>query len=333
MSDAQPIRYKVARTTLQLCGLLGLDPDALLRRMRRPPDFFEDEGRGVTAQEYFDGWNAIIAEAGRDDAPLLLGQAYARGPFNPAFFAFTCSPNVAVGLERLTLFKPLTGPLHLAMRRDDSGALRITKTTNMPGLPLPASFAATELVFFAEAMRTCTGAPLRPLAATLPAAVPAQGAIEDFLGCPITISAACTMTLSPEDAARPLLSSDAEHWATIEPGFRRQMYALTDQQTTTGRLRAVLTEMLPAGEANVMAAADRMRMSARSLQRRLNEEGTTFQAELDAVREALAREYLIATDLNIEEISYLLAYRDPNSFYRAFQSWTGHTPGTLRGSA
>mgnify|MGYP001804907975 CR=1 FL=1 len=98
-------------------------------------------------------------------------------------------------------------------------------------------------------------------------------------------------------------------------------------------MRSVLPEMLPAGEASVQAAAARLRLSTRSLQRQLKAEGTRFQQLLDATREDLARQYLTATELNIEEISYLLAYRDPNSFYRAFHIWTGQTPMSIRTAA
>lgn len=324
------MRYKVGRTTQQLCGLLGIDPAAILRRMRRPADFFENEGRGVTAVEYFDGWNAIIAEAPRPDTPLILGQAYARGPFNPAFFAFTCSPTVAIGLERLALFKPLTGPLHLSMLRDETDALHVTKSSNVPGLPLPPSFSATEAVFFTEAIRSCTGAHMSPQSVTITGPVDCIPAMEDYLGCDVRVGAHSTWTLSAEDADRPLLSADPEQWAALEPGFRRQVDLQRAGQSVTARLRAVLAEMLPAGEAQVQDAAVRLHLSVRSLQRHLRDEGTSFQTELDAMRETLARQYLGNTDLRVEEISYLLAYRDPNSFYRAFQAWTGQSPGALR---
>lgn len=330
MSKDTDIRYKVARTVEQLCGFLDIDVGDVLRRMGRPPDFFENETRGVSAVEYFEGWDAMLAQSGRGDVPLLLGQAYARGPFNPAFFAFTCSPTVSVGLERLALFKPLTGPLHLGLSRTESGGLHVNKDTNVPGLALPATFAATELVFLIEAIRICTDHNTQAVSATMTAPVRCQTEIEAFIGCPISIGGTTSLTLSAVDAKRRLLSSNADQWAQLEPGFRRQMSLQQEGQAVTARLRDVLASMLPAGEAHVNDAARRLHLSARSLQRHLKDEGTTYQAELNATREALARQYLTSTEMNVEEISYLLAYRDPNSFYRAFQVWTGQTPGALR---
>ncbi|APX10588.1 AraC family transcriptional regulator [Tateyamaria omphalii] len=330
MAAAHDTYYKIGRTTEQLCGLLHVDPTAVMRRMRFPTDFLRNEGRGVNAADYFSGWNAIMAEANRNDTPLVLGRAYARGPFNPAFFAFTCSPRVAVGLERLSLFKPLTGPLYLGLKRTQTQALEVTKTSNQPNLPLPSTFGAAELVFLTEAIRGCTGHHMVPLRAQLPEQLPCHRALEEFLGVQITLGGPTKLTLSPEDADRKLLSADPAQWAQLEPSFKRQMRLRTEEQAVSARLRATLAEMLPAGEATIEAAARRMRLSTRSLQRHLRDEGTRFQAVLDRTRADLAREYLTSTDLNVAEISYLLAYRDPNSFYRAFNAWTGQTPQALR---
>jgi len=70
--------------------------------------------------------------------------------------------------------------------------------------------------------------------------------------------------------------------------------------------------------------------SARTLQRQLSQEGTSFQAILAGTRESLARHYLTSGELRTSEIAFLLGYDDTNSFYRAFRSWTGTTPDAIR---
>ncbi|MEM7443942.1 MAG: helix-turn-helix transcriptional regulator, partial [Pseudomonadota bacterium] len=76
--------------------------------------------------------------------------------------------------------------------------------------------------------------------------------------------------------------------------------------------------------------AGRLAISARTLQRRLSEEGTSFQQELNGIREELARHYLTNSHYSSAEISFLLGYDDPNSFIRAFHAWTGQTPERAR---
>ncbi|MFR9795108.1 helix-turn-helix domain-containing protein [Streptomyces sp. MS06] len=43
----------------------------------------------------------------------------------------------------------------------------------------------------------------------------------------------------------------------------------------------------------------------------------------------MARHYLRNSTMSVRDIAYLLGYEDPNSFYRAFHSWTGRTPAQV----
>ena len=71
-------------------------------------------------------------------------------------------------------------------------------------------------------------------------------------------------------------------------------------------------------------------MSERTLQRRLTEENQSFQSVLDQTREELARHYLRTTKLTAAEISFLIGFEQPSSFFRAFNDWTGQTPEQIR---
>jgi AraC-like DNA-binding protein len=67
-------------------------------------------------------------------------------------------------------------------------------------------------------------------------------------------------------------------------------------------------------------------MSPRSLQRRLQEESTTFQQLADSVRKSLAMHYLQSGKHQIKEISSILGYNELSAFSRAFKRWTGKAP-------
>jgi AraC-like DNA-binding protein len=92
----------------------------------------------------------------------------------------------------------------------------------------------------------------------------------------------------------------------------------------------VLLELLPSNAATIEKAAERLGMSKRTLQRRLEDEGENFRALVNGTRESLARHYLGHTTMSGGEIAFLLGFEDPNSFYRAFQDWTGQTPDGAR---
>jgi AraC-like DNA-binding protein len=73
-----------------------------------------------------------------------------------------------------------------------------------------------------------------------------------------------------------------------------------------------------------------MRLSTRTLQRRLTGKGVTFQQLLAEARRELARHYLLHSSLELNETAYLLGYEDANSFFRAFHAWEGATPNQWR---
>ena len=139
-----------------------------------------------------------------------------------------------------------------------------------------------------------------------------------------------SITFTAADALRPFLTVNEGMWRVFEPDLRRRLGELDVTATTAQRVRAVLLELLPGNAATIEKAAERLGMSKRTLQRRLEDEGANFRALVSSTRESLARHYLGNTRMSGGEIAFLLGFEDPNSFYRAFQDWTGQTPDSAR---
>jgi AraC-like DNA-binding protein len=87
---------------------------------------------------------------------------------------------------------------------------------------------------------------------------------------------------------------------------------------------------MPAGRTGAEDVAQALGVSRSTMQRRLREEGTSYQAVLDATRRDMATRYLTKTNLRADEIANVLAYRDANSFSRSFRRWTGLSPLAFR---
>lgn len=73
-------------------------------------------------------------------------------------------------------------------------------------------------------------------------------------------------------------------------------------------------------------AASQLGMSGRTLRRKLAEEGTTYQHELDIVRQKLAEHYFRRGGESITELALLLGFADSSAFAKAFRRWTGLAP-------
>ena len=156
---------------------------------------------------------------------------------------------------------------------------------------------------------------------------------EDYFGIALSEAPVATIEISREDARRPLISENEELWLHFEKDLQKQLLEGERSTLMSIRVRNALLELLPAGQASSDAVSDRLMVGKRTLQRQLKTEGKSFQQILDATRSELSMHYLKQDNISIEEISYLLAYREPNSFYRAFQNWTGMTPTEARGQA
>ncbi|SDP84391.1 AraC family transcriptional regulator [Ectopseudomonas guguanensis] len=103
-------------------------------------------------------------------------------------------------------------------------------------------------------------------------------------------------------------------------------------QGLAGRVRQLLLQS-PGQIADMEQVSGRLHLSSRTLRRRLTEEGTSFRALQDEVRQALAEELLAAGGLSLEEIAERLGYGELSNFIHAFKRWKGITPGRYqRGS-
>ncbi|MBR9862508.1 MAG: AraC family transcriptional regulator [Rhodobacteraceae bacterium] len=332
MSMNKRTRYHVAQDMQTMCALLKIDPKSVLRRAGLPPDYFDHDDRGLLPHQIFALWDAAAEEYRRPDFPVFLGKSLAHGIFGSVVLAFTCSHTVQAGLNRIAIFKPLIGPIQLDIHTDET-RLTLSITSTEPQLDLPAVLGAMDLVFFVELIRTTTAEHVVPLSASLPDLPPEAKDIEAHLGIRLTRGRTVSLTISRDDAERRLVTENPNLWAVFETDLKRKLEAQTGSTPTADRLRDALYEMLPSGQSSVEAACQKLHLSKRSLQRHLQREGSSFQKVLDATRSELSLHYLRMDNISIEEISYLLAFRDPNSFYRAFHNWTGMTPAQARSFA
>ncbi len=95
-------------------------------------------------------------------------------------------------------------------------------------------------------------------------------------------------------------------------------------------VRAVLRTALLAGHAKADQIAALFSMHSRTLNRRLNACGTSFQLLVDEGRFEIARQMLENTDVDIKQIAVILEYADASAFARAFRRWSGTTPSQWR---
>lgn len=105
---------------------------------------------------------------------------------------------------------------------------------------------------------------------------------------------------------------------------------LASAQSFRGRVEMALMPILHTGTAGLDGVAGTLGVGRRTLSRRLNAEGVTFEQVLDSLRRTLARHYLDEGKVSISETAYLVGFSDPSAFSRAFKRWTGKSPRSAR---
>ena len=308
---------------------LGINVSEVLTRAQLPTDLFSRQTTTVNSTEYFQFWVGL-QETVKDPAfPLKLGQAIPVESFNPPLFAALCSPNLLVAMKRLSQFKKLLGPMRLDVQEDSTGIILTLDSIN-PDEQIPGFLAATESVFLVYLIRLATRERIIPLKIQTQEELNGGEAYTDFFGTKPKLGRKNQITFAIADVEYPFLTKNESMWKFFEPELRKRLKDLEVDASFRDRVRSALLELLPTGQSSIENVSRKLGVSKRTLQRRLQEESTNFKLELNQTREKLARYYLTNSTSSGGEISFLLGFDDPNSFFRAFHTWTGKTPESYR---
>jgi AraC-like DNA-binding protein len=136
------------------------------------------------------------------------------------------------------------------------------------------------------------------------------------------------------DATTPFVTRNVELLELLAPQFEEQLRQYTEKEEDSfiELVRRAIQDRLTGQRPSMDVISEALHMSSRTLQRRLQESGSSFQRVLDEARHQMARYYLSNSVLELNEAAYLLGFEDPNSFGRAFRTWEGVPPSDWRES-
>lgn len=156
-------------------------------------------------------------------------------------------------------------------------------------------------------------------------------AIERHFGCEVVSGKSSNaIVFRVEDAQRPFVTRNAELLAMLAPQFEEALQQEKNDENFVERVRIAIQHKLTGQRPTIDDIANALHVSSRTIQRRLQEEGSSFQRVLEEARHQLARQYLNNSVLELNEAAYLLGYNDANSFVRAFRTWEGMPPARWR---
>lgn len=280
----------------------------------------------VSSSQFCAAWSLALRASGDPALALRLAEGTPPGAFGIVEYVCRSAPTLREALKQWARYLGLLDE-SVEVGLVDCGAAIAFRVISENDAPAPASHELCFGLLVANARRMVVG---RFEAVEVRFAHPApEGHLaryRSFFDAPVSFGAERTELLIPRrimDA--PLVTADPGLLAILLPAAE----ALLDQGPRAPPLldqaRRALRQALTSDEAQLSDVAKRLGLTARSLQRRLQEEGKTFQALRDETRRDLADCYL-EKGLSLSEISFLLGFSEPSAFFRAFKRWTGLTP-------
>lgn len=300
----------------------GIVVDELLKRAKLPLDLFQRENSFVTSAEYYRFMKAIEELVPDQTIPITLATAENIETISPPIFAAYCSANARECIERMAQYKALAGAVVFEVTESDNEIAVCIKGEE--GIILPEIIIGIEMVLLTNLIRKATKEKIVPVKVTV--CKPFQNLnYERFLETKAQTADRNKITFSRKDAEIPFVTRNESMWNFFEPELKKRLSEMEMDDSFSAKTRGALVELLPAGRASIEDVANVLGISKRSLQRKLKDEDTTFQKQLNHTRELLAKNYIQNTKLSSEDIAYLLGYQDLNSFFRAFVLWTGES--------
>lgn len=321
-------KFILDRKFADLIESVGISIAEVLKKANLSENLFSHQIPSLSTIEYIKFMETLKALSDDDCIPIKIGTIENIETFSPPIFAAYCSKNVLTCMKRISMYKKLIGPL-VFLVNENKDNIELEMAFENETNELPEFLIATEMVFLVQLIRNATKTHIIPKNIVTKHKLNNEN-YEDFFGIRPKVGTRNILTISKNDALLPFISQNDVMWEYFEPELKRRLSELDIDETYAARVRSALIELLPAGEGSIDDVSSKLGCSTRTLQRKLKEEDTTFQKQLNHTRELLARHYLKNSAMSSDDIAYLLGYQDLNSFVRAFHVWTGATISEYR---
>lgn len=311
---------------------LGIRVSALLSNAGLPPGLLDQPRILVTTEELFALWHGIGQASPNPAIGLELGTETKPEHCDPIALAALSTGSFGEAMRQMARYKQLSCPeeiIHAIDEKEWSIQFRwLLADGAEPSVLTDVCFA-----WVLSIARLGTGTHLAPLRVEFVQPRAYVRAMERHFGCPIVLGAPRNaIVFRASDATLPFVTRNSELLAMLVPQFDEELKRHRGPESFTDRVRTTIQRKLVGRRPRMQDIARELHISSRTLQRRLQDAGSSFQQVLEEARHQLARHYLNNSVLELTETAYLLGYEDANSFVRAFRTWEGVPPAHWRGA-
>ena len=311
----------------------GLDPSALVAKRGLTIAVVEEAEARIPYDDVTGLWNDAADLAGDEVFGAATGAKRRTGDLDFYDYLFCTSDTLGEGYRRVCQFVRVLYD-QSELRFDRSGGRATLSRLRPPSTPASRHYEEFLFAYLFASGCHAVGKPWTPSRVCFrhpPPSVTAERALQPIFhravefGDPDELSFASTLADEKQATADSHLNAIMTRYAQLQ-----QDRLVVAEDDFIARVKHQAAEELKHGELDVAGLARRLRMSPRSLQRRLQSVGSSPTRIVDDVRLDLARHYLTGSRISLAEIAYLLGYSDDTAFHRAFKRLTGETPAAYR---
>ncbi|OLP15397.1 AraC family transcriptional regulator [Leptolyngbya sp. 'hensonii'] len=337
------VSVKLVQAILEAAAHCGLNADDILAALKLAPSCLEDVDGRISHEQFCALWQAITQRTDKSALALSpcgcigLQMAVAAKPktWDVLGYAMHSSANLGEAFERLVRYSRLrhTGAEFTFEVQGD--VARITMA--IPSTALPPNDAMGEWVGanFVLLSRQLTGLDLVPLQMGFQHSKPEDlSAYHHLFRSPLAFDQPVNeMRLDAAVIQRPLAQADPGLSSILDRHAEELLARLPQSESLLDSVNRLLSEGLRGGNPSLTAIAQQLGYAPRTLQRKLQEVGTSYHTLLDEMRRELSIYYLREAQIAVSEVAFLLGFSETSAFHRAFRRWMGVSPGEFRRSA
>ncbi len=276
-------------------------------------------------------WRRAVELSGNPAIGLNMAKVVRPASFHVVGYALMSSRTLKEGFTRLVRYQRIIAEGADLSFRPLAQGYGLILSIHGDTLPPARQSAEASLAYALAFCRWMTGKPISPLRICFQGDPPADlEPYKQVFQAPLQFNSEhYALLFAPADMEIPLPTANVA-LAQLHDRFAGEYLARFSDSRVTHQARQVLCRLLPQGEPKRESVAQALCLSQRTLQRRLQEEGSSFQQLLEDTRRELVVQYLAQPNLTLLEIAYLLGFADPSNFFRAFRRWFACTPGEYR---
>jgi AraC-like DNA-binding protein len=322
--------FRFSGSTFSRLEELGVRASAVVRRAGLPQGYVHQARVLLTTEELFALWHAVGQISPNPAIGLLLGTENKTERFQPVGLAALSSENFRAAIDKMARYKQLTCPEEIYQESDGEEWSIQFRWLLAKGVE-PDVLVECCFAWVLSTARLGTGRRLSPLRVEFAQPRSHVKVIERHFGCSVLCGASRNaIVFRAADAQRPFVTRNAELLAMLAPQLEEELKRENGNENFVEHVRRAIQQKLTGRRPTIDDIAATLHVSHRTLQRRLQDAGSSFQSVLEESRHHLARHYLNNSVLELNEAAYLLGYEDANSFVRAFRTWEGIPPARWR---